>query len=196
MKCNLTVISLVLTVLGAISSTVTMCYFGTQLSFLTNYNYIYDYTPAICTPIISQIRQLNCKTKYDNLTKYILLWLINYNNQTVEIVEDPFSAKSTRGLAFNDRLDYNLNTNYSCLCQTNMNYKIRTNDCQFWSICIFDVNFINYIQRDNDRYYFTYISFILASFLSFILGIISIIITLKEFRSKKIVYAALDQQVY
>lgn len=165
-------IALGLTFLGIISSTVTIFVFSSKLLNLSEYDYLYEYKPAICRPISGRAFNLSCHNDDEMTTRWISVLLLQ---RGLEAVENPFAIRQSRLEAIADRDKVEMFSNYSCLCRTigdNSGEMIKS--CSWWPACILNADFIHYMQRDNDRYYQTYISFIVASSISLVLSIISV----------------------
>lgn len=172
--CTCNSIGLIFTIFSVISSLVTVIYFISEYSNHQKYNYIYQYKPAVYTPITGYAQQVNCYGKP--------MWVSVLKDASGRtIVENPFAVRKTRGEAIADRYTGRLNVNATCLCVpiiddpnivTVSNVTIR--GCSVWAQCIYDTNFLDYIQRDNTHYNNTYVSFIIASLVSIFLSLIGL----------------------
>jgi hypothetical protein len=171
LRCGITWISFIFTTLGAISSAITIIYFSVKLGSLSDYDYVYEYHETTCTPMMGYALQLNCTP-----TKWISVW---ETDEQIAIVENPFALRKTRTAAIDDRQSYVSNRTYDCMCRNAPPMQL-AQGCQFWSTCIFDVEFIQYIQRDNDRYIRTHVSFIAASCVAIILTGLALPFTIKD----------------
>jgi hypothetical protein len=171
--CTVNNISLTLTALGIISSIVTISVFSDKLLKLAEYDYLYDYRSANCQPISGRALNFTCNS--NPLVENWMLVLTLDNN--LQAVQNPFALKSSRAAVITDRDKIAMLGNYSCLCRAITSLPIEKG-CSYWPACIFDVDFVYYMQRDNDRYYQTYISFIVASSISLVLAAISVPFTI------------------
>lgn len=140
----------------------TIIYFGVNLHQNLKFKYIHDYKIATCIPISGRVEELTMCQKEN---KWIAVWETNTGQI---IVDNPFNSKSTRKLAIDDRQDRQLFTNQSCMCR-NVNNTVGYDPCNLWSVCIFNVEFIEYLQADNFRNYETNVSFIVGSVIAIIL---------------------------
>lgn len=180
--CTVNNISLGLTILGIVSSIVTIGIFSNKLLNLTEYDYLYDYKSATCRPINGRAHNFTCNNN-PSIEHWMLILTLDNNLQAVQ---NPFALRSSRAEAIAGRDKIDMLGNYSCLCRSTASLSVEKG-CSYWPSCIFDVDFIYYMQRDNDRYYQTYISFIVASSVSLILSAVSvpfsICITRQQLRS-------------
>jgi hypothetical protein len=184
MRSYLTIsnIGIIFSCFSLISSIVTIIYFSTALYRLTAYSYVYDYKEEICVPIIGYTYQFNCGNNQK--------WISSFNDSSNRIlVENPFSVRNNIQQALNDIGRIEINFNYTCYCRDkNKIFKIigiQVFGCSIWTDCIIDSDFVDYIQRDNSIYYFTFISFLLSSLVTVIFSIVSILITIHEIKAKK-----------
>ena len=176
--CTVNNIALGLTVLGIISSTITIFVFSSKLINLSAYDYIYAYKASICRPISGRAFNLSCQQDDQPVTRWMSVLLLQ---RGLETVENPFAMRQSRLEAIADRDKVEMFSNYSCLCRTVTISNRQNKDdggivkgCSWWPSCILNADFIHYMQRDNDRYYQTYISFIVASSVSLVLAIIGV----------------------
>lgn len=173
--CTANSIGFIFTIMGIVSSTITIIYFTAALINYQQYKYIYDYTPTTCNPTSGYAFSLTC----NGTTKWISI-LRDVHDRTV--VENPFALRNSRQDAIDDRYRSNLNVNQSCFClsyfssSTEKNITIR--DCSVWPQCILDTDFIFYMQKDTKRYEDTYISFIVASAISLVLSLMGLPFTI------------------
>ena len=172
--CTVNNIGLGLTFLGIISSTITIFVFSSKLLNLSEYDYLYDYKPSICRPISGRAFNLSCQ---QNDGQTVTRWMsVSVLQRGLEAVENPFAIRQSRLEAIGDRDKIEMFSNYSCLCRSlsNINHGGLTKGCSYWPSCILNADFIHYMQRDNDRYHQTYISFIVASCISLVLAVVSV----------------------
>lgn len=169
--CTANSIGFIFTIMGMISSIITITYFTVALINYQQYKYVYDYAPSICNPTSGYAFPVTC----NSTTKWISI-LRDTRNRTV--VENPFALKNSRQNAVDDRYRSNLNVNQSCFCLTSSSSSnstnITTRDCSVWPQCILDTDFISYIQKDTKRYEDTYASFIIASAISLVLSLMGL----------------------
>lgn len=165
-------ITLGLTLLGIVSSTITIFIFSSKLLDLSAYDYLYDYKPGICQPISGRAFNLSCR--YDQDDQIEQRWIsVVMLKRGFEAVENPFAVRINRLDAIADRDKIEMLSNYSCLCRKANDSPV-IKGCSYWPACILNADFIHYMQRDNDRYYRTYISFIVASAVSLVLSVIGV----------------------
>lgn len=138
---------------------------------LSEYNYLYDYKPNTCRPISGRAFNLSCQYGDEELMhRWISVMMLERGS---DAVENPFAIRTNRLDAIADRDKIEMLGNYSCLCRKNNDSTV-IKGCSYWPVCILNADFIHYMQRDNDRYYQTYISFIVASVVSLVLSVISV----------------------
>lgn len=181
--CNLTLIGFVLNVMSIISSLITIIFFGVQLSMLKDYNYIYDYRDTECRLVSAKVREVDCEDSNMPL-KWVAVFSTNAN---LDVVENPFAVRDYRSLALQDINHLILNSTYPCTCRSYIPFNETDNvptrhGCAVWTTCILNIDFVKYMQRDNQRYYHTYISFVIASFISIVLTVAYFPISIKTLR--------------
>jgi hypothetical protein len=163
-----------------IGSIVTIAYFSVALYRLNSYSYIYDYKEENCVPVFGYTYNFSCG---DNV-KWISAFNSPNNTAIRIIVENPFSVRNNEQQALNDIGRIDLNFNYVCYCRQKSKIRgIQILGCSVWADCIIDSDFIDYIQRDNSIYYFTFISFMVSSLATMIFSIISILIAIHEIKA-------------
>lgn len=182
---TLTNVGLLFTFLSIISSIVTIIIFAIKLNNLGDFNYLYAYQPAVCLPVGGFALNASCH----ETTKWISVWKLDSQKL---LVENPFAFRPSRQEAIGDRSRIPLHNNISCVClnpDTNGNsLKVPgIETCAFWVECISDGDFIAYLQRDNDRYINTYVSFIVASLIGLILSLVGLPATIKQQRRESYV---------
>lgn len=164
--CAVNNISLFLTFLGIISSAVTIIVFARKLTDLSEYDYLYDYKASICEPITGRAFNLSCR----QTSRWIAVLVLK---RGLQAIDNPFAIRNSRVEAVADRDKIEMFSNFSCVCRQVHNQTV-IKGCSWWPDCILNADFIYYMQRDNDRYYQTYISFIVASVVSLVLSIIGV----------------------
>jgi hypothetical protein len=202
---NWTGIGLSLNVINIVGSLITLIYFSVMLARMQDYDYVYYYKPATCTPIFGEVVRIPCgsesltigiqnSSRATNLPqssrdvgksqndvpkiKYIAMFS---TLETYTMIEDPFSIRETYDQAEQDLASYVLNVPYDCYCrQWNQKVPLPSPDaCQLWSVCISETDFIQYIQRDNGHYKATYVAFIVSSLISIVFSALAIWVALK-----------------
>jgi len=177
---NPTTIGFILSALSIITSCITIVYFTIQMVNLEVYDYLYAYRSSNCIPINGVATNINLDLNVTSggdgtcSNPWIMIFLLTNGRKAVT---NPFAVQETRTQAIDDRSRIVLGNNYSCICRPSRS--IITNDCSVWTQCIFNRGFIEFMQRDNNRYYYTYISFIIASAVSASLSIMAIPSTLQ-----------------
>ena len=177
-------ISLIFSCLSLISSAAAIIYFSVKLSSLSEFDYIYNYEKATCTPYSGFAYELSCSS---SSSKWISIWKTKLGQW---IVADPFSIRETRIEAIQDRDKYKLSGNYTCMCRYPSLYLFGEvnniiNGCSLWTECIFSEDFISYIKYDNKIYKHTFISFIVSSCISLVFCVVSIIISAYAIKTEK-----------
>lgn len=165
--CNLINIGFVLSALSIISSAITIAYFTVRMTDLEVYDYLYSYQSSTCVPVNGMASSLVSNVSCPN--PWIMLFVLADGRRAVT---NPFAGQETRLQSIDDRNRITLGQNYSCLCRPNS--LMITNNCSVWPQCIFNGEFVKFMQRDNDRYYSTFVSFIIASAISASLSIFAI----------------------
>ena len=130
--------------------------------------------------------QVNCSYN----TKWISVWK---DVDGRDIIENPFNVRSTRIKAIKDRQDRPLGITQNCMCRnTNLNKNITyDNDCHVWTSCMFNTDFVSYIQGDYENHYSTNISFIIGSIAVMLLSSMTIPISYKMFKDSNSIYISL-----
>lgn len=169
--------------MGIVSSIVTIAVFSNKLLNLSEYDYLYEYKVTNCRPVNGIAYNLTCD---NNPSKEHWILLLTLDNG-LHVVENPFALRLSRADTIADRDKIDIFSNYSCLCRPPNSLPVEKG-CSYWPSCILDADFIHYMQRDNDRYYQTYISFIVASVVSLVLSAVgvpfSIVIIRRDLRSQ------------
>lgn len=179
-----------LDIINLIFSISTLIYFSIQLNANLEYRYVLDYGETTCFPVAGRTREIQSCDE----TKWIMVWTDGVGRQ---IVENPFSLRDTRAQAIADRDETKLAINRTCMCRTFTRVSndsiISANDnCQVWETCIFNTDFVKYMQRYTNRYYITNVSFVVGSSISILLSLIGIPISIYSLRNKKYEYTDID----
>lgn len=181
---------LVLDMINVIFSTFTLIYFSVQLHLNLEYRYVLEYKESACYPVNGRTREIQSCDQ----TKWIMVWTDSSGRQ---IVENPFSMRDTRSQAISDRDDTKLFVNRTCMCRSGMaslnsSHSITVDaNCQVWEACIFNSDFVKYMQRYTNRYFVTNVSFVVGSSISILLSLIGIPLGLYTMRHKSKEYEIL-----
>lgn len=172
----LKIILVTIDVVSFIVSISTLVYFSNRLAMTTENKFVLDYYNDICYPLTGKTKELfTCNNGNGVPTqKWIMVWS---DNKGRSVVENPFASRFTRAEAVSDRTDATLRSNRSCTCRKTSiggGTDLTDYNCQVWETCIFNVEFIKYIQYGNTRYYTTNVSFIAGSSIAIFISLVSI----------------------
>jgi len=166
-KCSLVInatsIGLTFTILSLVSSTITIIFFAIKMTELKNYDYIHEYQPQLCRPLSGKAVNISC---HDTT-----MWMsIVYDDRNRSLIENPFALRATRFEAITDRNKIQFGLYMTCTCRIKAAKPLDLG-CSYWPDCIINSDFLYFLQRDNERYYRTYVSFIVASVIGMALSI-------------------------
>lgn len=172
----LKIILVTIDVVSFIVSISTLVYFSNRLAMTTENKFVLDYNTDVCYPLTGRTKELNTCNNNNGVStkKWIMVWT---DNKGRSVVENPFASRFTRAEAVSDRTDATLLSNRSCTCRKTIiggGTDLTDYNCQVWETCIFNVEFIKYIQYGNTRYYTTNVSFIAGSSIAIFISLVSI----------------------
>jgi hypothetical protein len=175
---QLTFLGLILTILSVLTSSISIIYFGSKLTNLGDTAFVYEYKSDNCTISEMHIQSYECSDK--------IVWILQFIDQlNRSLVENPFARRKSLTTIETEIKNYAVGEIHECMCRKDISsligsFEIR--DCQTWTNCILDGDFIRYIQYDHENYYRTYSSFIGFSCISVVLCLIFIPLSIQTFR--------------
>ncbi len=153
--------AVLLTALLLIGSIVVMSVGGVLIHYAGDIENLPNFAETNCTIAAVEVATLidcgTAETEYSSTryTEWTAVWQCQESGAS--IVENPFSSRSYRSWALNDRGDYTINSTAVVMCNIVdlpcpfpvVEAKALT-QCQVWSTCFFDVEMVKYMQENSE----------------------------------------------
>jgi hypothetical protein len=174
------------TILKMITGLISLVYFSMQLVDMDQYRYIYDYKSGYRTIETVRVVELTGCNR----------WLTVYtSNNGEDIIENPFSAKTTITAADKEKDERPLSSLQSCTCRPNSlpnTIKPVGSNCYVWATCFFNTDFLDYLQIDGRARRSENVSFMVGGLSIILLSCITIPISCMLYCNSKPEYVELD----